>query len=103
GKDTWAKERQAEGQWKSVRAYDASDIEQWLEQSISVQSWMSERLGIASTDILSLDQCWTQWAEVTKPTLSKALFADAIDAHADRLSKWLAAPPNDPLIVTGES
>lgn len=103
GKDAWAKEKQAEGQWKDVRAYDASDLEQWLEQSISVQSWMSEKLGTASTDILSLEQCWNLWARATKPELSKALFGDAIEAHTDRLSKWLAAPPADPLIVTAES
>ena len=41
GKDAWALEKRDEGQWKDVRAYDASDLEQWLEQSIAVQSWMS--------------------------------------------------------------
>ena len=34
GKDKWVKEKEALGEWKSVRAYDASDLEQWLEQSI---------------------------------------------------------------------
>jgi hypothetical protein len=32
GKQKWAKEALQE--WKSVTAYDASDLEQWLEQSI---------------------------------------------------------------------
>ena len=40
---------------------------------------------------------------MTKPALSKALFADAISAHAERLTKWLTAAPGDPLIVTGKS
>src|ERR1700685_1282485 len=30
-KDKWAKEKEALGEWESVRAYDASDLEQWLE------------------------------------------------------------------------
>lgn len=34
GKDAWAKQRRAEQHWKDVRALDASDLEQWLEQSV---------------------------------------------------------------------
>ena len=41
GKDKWVKDRKAQGQWKDVRAYDASDLEQWLEQSISGQAWFA--------------------------------------------------------------
>ena len=33
-KDSWAKEMRAQREWKDVRAFDASDLEQWLEQSI---------------------------------------------------------------------
>lgn len=103
GKDAWSKEKKSEGQWKDVKAYDASDLEQWLEQSLAAQSWMAEKLGTASPDILSLDQCWANWAEVTEPPLAKELFADAISSHQDKLTKWLAAPPSAPLTVTAES
>lgn len=103
GKDAWSKEKKAEGLWKDVRAYDASDLEQWLEQSLAVQSWLAEKLGTASPDILSLDQCWANWAEVTDPPLAKELFADAITNHEGKITKWLAAPPSEPLTVTAES
>jgi hypothetical protein len=30
---------------RDVKAFDASDLEQWLEQSVPAQNWISERLG----------------------------------------------------------
>ena len=30
----WEKQRRADGNWKDVRVFDASNLEEWLEQSI---------------------------------------------------------------------
>lgn len=103
GKESWAETKRREGHWKDVRAFDASDLEQWLEQSISVQSWMSERLGTASPDLLTLEECWDRWANVTEPRLSKALFSGTVELHAKTLKDWLAKPPADPLVITADS
>ena len=43
------------------------------------------------------------WAEVTNPTLSRELFRSAVDAHAPKLARWLAAPANEPLTVAADS
>ena len=40
-----AKKEKLLGEWKSVRAYDASDLEQWLEQSLQAQRWLSDQMG----------------------------------------------------------
>ena len=45
GKEAWAQERQKEGVWKEVRAYDAEDLEQWLEQAPAVHLWVSLLVG----------------------------------------------------------
>ena len=45
GKDSWAKDKRARDEWKDVRAFDASDLEQWLEQSIPAQTRMREFQG----------------------------------------------------------
>src|SRR3546814_6710465 len=42
GKESWVKDRKKEKLWKHVRAYDASDLEQWLEQSIRSEEHTSE-------------------------------------------------------------
>jgi addiction module HigA family antidote len=103
GKDEWANTKRAEKAWKEVKALDASDLEQWLEQSVPAQGWMAERLGIASDGILSLEECWDRWAKVTKPELSKELFRGSIDAHKSHLETWLKQPPTLPFVVTADS
>ena len=44
GKTAWEKEKNATGAWKAVRALDASDLEQWLEESLPAQIWLAEKL-----------------------------------------------------------
>ena len=41
GKDKWVAAAKAKKFWKDVRAYDAADIEQWLEQSLAGQAWFA--------------------------------------------------------------
>ena len=42
GKSAWEKRKNESGDWKTVRAFDASDLEQWLEQSVPAQIWLAE-------------------------------------------------------------
>jgi hypothetical protein len=37
GKTAWEKRKKEVGDWKAVRVFDASDLEQWLEQSVPTQ------------------------------------------------------------------
>jgi addiction module HigA family antidote len=102
-KHKWANEKQSLGEWKSVRAYDASDLEQWLEQSIPAQGWMAEQMGSPDAGAHSLDQQWHAWASVTDPELPKELFAPSVERHKDTLKSWLAKEPSSPLIVCADS
>lgn len=102
-KNDWAKIKRESGEWKDVKAYDASDLEQWLEQSIPTQSWFAEELGISDNDLLSLDQCWHKWASVTDPELNKELFSGSSETHKKRLEEWLSKPPERPFILAADS
>ena len=55
GKDDWARSKQALGDWKAVRAYDASDLEHWLEASIPGQVWLAKELGMPTSGVETLD------------------------------------------------
>jgi len=103
GKDKWATEKQALGDWKSVRAYDASDLEQWLEQSISAQGWLAEQMGSPDAGAHSLDQQWHAWASVTAPDLPRELFAPSVEAFKAKVKTWLENEPSSPLIVCADS
>lgn len=102
-KREWADAKKAKGQWKDIRALDASDLEQWLEQSVPSQSWLAERIGLPTENVLSLDQCWEQWAGVTDPALPKEMFQGGVDVHCKSLTDWLAQPPVRPFIITADS
>jgi addiction module HigA family antidote len=103
GKVAWAEAKRREGRWKDVRAYDASDLEQWIEQSIPAQAWFGERVGNGAPGISSLDECWREWAEVTDPPLSKVLFRSAIETNRGKITNWLSQPPHRPLVVGADS
>ena len=103
GKDIWAKTKKALGKWKDVRAFDASDLEQWLEQSIPAQTRMREFQGGAGQGGTTLHGIWLEWAGATEPELPKELFAPAAERYQERLETWLKAPPASPFVVTADS
>ena len=103
GKTKWAKDKRAAGDWKDVRALDASDLEQWLEQSIPAQIWLAEQLGLPTDDFETLDRCWQRWAEASEPQMIPAMFQSSITAHRETLNKWLERPSERPLLVAADS
>ena len=103
GKQTWAKDQAALGLWKDVRAYDASDLEQWIEQSVPTQIWFAERLGLPVEGYRSLEQCWSDWASVCEPELSPVLFNPAVERFSKDFKNWLENPPDRPFIIAADS
>ena len=103
GKREWAKEKADHGEWKDVRAYDASDLEQWLEQSAETQIWFAERLGIWGDGYRSLDRCWSDWSGVCDPVLSPELFDSSVRTASTDFQRWLGEPPTRPFIVAADS
>ena len=89
GKSDWLREKNAEGLWRDLRALDASDLEQWLEQSIPAQAWFAGRLGRDLPGVKSLDRCWIEWCADCKPRLSEKLFDEAISAHREQVLSHL--------------
>jgi addiction module HigA family antidote len=103
GKQKWAKEKEALREWKSVTVYDASDLEQWLEQSIPAQGWFAKQLNIPDEGVHTLEEYWHGWASVTEPELSKEIFALSIERHKEKLTSWIENPPALPLVLSGDS
>ncbi|MCA6116556.1 HigA family addiction module antidote protein [Bradyrhizobium sp. WSM 1738] len=103
GKATWVSAMQAKRLWKDVRAYDASDLEQWLEQSLSGQAWFANETDIPAQHVRSLDKCWADWADVSKPPLTGALFAPAIEAAKRVMLARLSKPSEAPIMIAADS
>ncbi len=103
GKRDWIRGKEASGKWKAVRAYDSSDLEQWLEQSVQGQSWFAEQVGFPKDGFRSLDDQWRRWASVTNPELPKSLFRPGTTNHKSKLKHWLCGGRTSPLIIAAGS
>ena len=104
GKVQWVRGKEAAGDWKAVRAFDASDLEQWLETTIDPRIWLAKELGIPTEGFETLDHFWGRWADASKPRMTAAIFAPSVAAHADDLKKWLEKDPGDhPFTVAADS
>lgn len=104
GKVEWASDKEASGDgWKAVRAYDASDLEQWLDEAVVAPVWLGEKLPIPIAGIRTLDQCWAEWADATDPKMTKHIFQSSVNACIERFKKWLDTPPKRPFSVAADS
>ena len=103
GKASWVDNKKAKELWKDVRAYDASDLEQWLEQSLPAQAWFANERHIPAEHVRSLDKCWADWANVSTPPLSGALFDFAIEATKRTMLSRLSKPSEGPIVVAADS
>ena len=103
GKIEWEKRKLGAEDWKAVRAYDASDLEQWLEESIPAQIWLAERLPIPVDGFETLDHFWTRWSEASNPSITPAIFEPSITAFRGKFSDWLNKASEQPFVVTADS
>ncbi len=111
GKNEWAESKNASGEWKAVRAFDASDLEQWLETSVAPRIWLAGELGMPTTGFQTIEQCWERWAAASEPPMASAIFKPSLDRHGRDLPDrqpndflpWLAAPPGRQFTVAADS
>lgn len=102
-KNNWVKEKLTESAWKDVRAYDSSDLEQWLEQSLAAQAWFANETKAPYHEVRSLDRCWADWANVSTPPLPGSLFSSAIEEAKRKLSSRLVKSSAGPFVIAADS
>ncbi|MEO6545747.1 MAG: hypothetical protein ABIP05_17100, partial [Nitrospiraceae bacterium] len=86
-KAKWLKEKRRSKQWADVRAYDADDLEQWLEQSTPVALQFAEELGLRGPGVESIGKLWDDWSHQCLPSItSEAFFIDRQETR-DRFIK----------------
>ena len=103
GKEAWLNGRRAEGQWRAVCAWDASDLEQWFEQSIPAQVWFEGYCGRGTRGVKSLDRCWVEWCADCQPHFTEEVFAEAKSSCQDRLLSHLSGNSGTLLRIVADS
>ena len=102
-KATWETEKNKAGEWKQVRTFDASDLEQWLEQSVPAQIWFAEQIGIPQKGVETVEQTWKRWAHASEPSLTSEIFAPAIAAYERTFKEWLTRETEKQLFISADS
>jgi len=103
-KSAWVTEKQQARQWRDVRVYDASDLEQWLEQSLPGQLWLVELWQRPTKGVRTLSQCRQAWATVTNPAMSDRFFDDRIALCSIDFLQWLQETSTDqPFVIETEN
>ena len=103
GKTGWVRAKEDAGEWKAVKALDASDLEQWLETTIAPRIWLAGELEIPTDGFETLDHFWGRWAAVSEPPMTAAIFAPSITAHLERFTTWWEKKMDRPLYVAADS
>ena len=104
GKGEWAKAKEAQSDgWREVRAYDANNLEQWLEESVVAPIWLAEKLPMHVLGVRTLDYCWAEWAKATDPAMTEHIFQSSVDACVASFSKWLGEPAQKPFAIAADS
>jgi transcriptional regulator with XRE-family HTH domain len=94
GKRDWQRAKGAEGAWADVRAYDADDLEQWLEQAPAVGVWMATLFGRRPAGMMDLEDHWENLAASLQRPLPPEVFLTSREAAVETLNKWLDGPPD---------
>ena len=103
GKNEWAEGKNKTGEWKSVKAFDASDLEQWLEESIPAQMWLAEQIAMPVSGFEMLDRCWQRWTDASEPKMTHKIFEPSISTFRETFKKWIDKPSEKPLVIAADS
>ena len=103
GKKRWITEKKNLQEWKDIRAYDASDIEQWVEQSSYAKIWLLERTKPQFLGIKTLDFFWEKWTGKDHEEIYRALFEFFKKEHEEKIVSFLEGRSNRNLIVKSDS
>lgn len=103
GKDKWVEERNAEGTWKEVRAYDADDLEHWLERARGAHLWFSDQVGKDPGEAESLEIWWESWSQSTVPAIPPALLLSGRKEIVERVRDHVQQQDPAVMTVAGDS
>lgn len=94
GKREWEGQRRRECVWADVKAYDASDLEQWLEIAPRTHLWFASLLGQPTRSVEDATEFWDRWTGRTEPSLTAVILTLGRAEAVSRVREWLLSPPS---------
>ncbi|WOI56730.1 hypothetical protein [Palleronia sp. LCG004] len=91
GKAAWLREKRDRGEWGGVLAWDAVDLETWLDEAPTTRLWLAEQLGFTQHGLATPEDWFRGWASAATPNISVGLVAGGRSAQRDTLVEKLRA------------
>ena len=88
-KHKWVAAKKGENVWYDVRAYDADDLEAWLEGAPSVMYPFAIELGKPVTGLQALKSYWEEWRKQTSPAVTKGFVLAGREDACKKTAGWL--------------
>lgn len=106
-KSKWLVEYRAKSEWANVLAFDAEDLEQWLEQTPAVALRFAEELGFSGWGVESPARYWQLWSQQCSPTITpEAFFIDRTQTRErliEKINSCLSQNTQHTLAVSADS
>jgi hypothetical protein len=93
-KRKWEKEKNDEGIWAEVRAYDADDLEDWLELAPAVHAWLARLMGKWTEGAQDISSFWDEWTNSTSPPMNVQLHLAGREKEVEKIQEWLSGFPS---------
>ena len=88
-KNDWAREKQADGKWQDVRAYDVDNLVSWLERAPAVAHWFARLIGkVPPIGWMSLDDWWESWSH-SEIAITKDMALAGRGENVATVNRWL--------------
>jgi hypothetical protein len=88
-KDKWATEKTSQSEWADVKAFDADDLDAWLEHETAVQLWFAELIGKGSAGLKSPEAFWNDWNRDVVPGILQSAILVGRGNEVAMLSKLI--------------
>lgn len=99
---SWAKDRNKDGSYKEIRAYDSNDLEQWLQTAPGVGLWLAQEIHGRRHGVIDISEHWKNVQGTLRRPLSPATLLVNRDAIKATFGEWLKKA-NGELIVKAAS
>jgi hypothetical protein len=92
GRRAWELDKRKNGPWLDVRAYDADNLEEWLEQAPATSAWLAGLLG-HPTQARDLQGFVRDWVNRTDPATPDTLLLAGREPQQQAVLRWLLGDP----------
>ncbi|WP_146770967.1 hypothetical protein [Prauserella muralis] len=87
----WATEKNREGRWREVRAYNLDKIHAWLDHAPATTAWLAAQVGKALPGVRSIGAWWTEtWLPSTRVPLNQTIVLAGREKAAEDLAAMLS-------------